>query len=695
MNQHDKVTAKHLQQDAYLYVRQSTLRQVFEHAESTQRQYALKDRAIALGWSLDHIVTIDDDLGRSGAEATQRTGFQRLVSAVSMNTVGMVMGLEVSRFARNSSDWHRLLEICALTDTLILDEDGIYNPSDFNDRLILGLKGTMSEAELHYLKSRLQGGILNKAKRGELKQALPAGLVYTTQDEVAPDPDRQVQETLNTFFNTFKRLGSAMATVRYFQENNLKFPRKIRSGVYKEELAWRDLTHWKALQTLHNPRYAGAFSYGRRRVQTLPGGSKKYRLMPMDEWLVLIKDAHPGYISWAQYERHIQQLEHTSQTYGHDRRRSPPREGPALLQGLVICGRCGDRMTLRYSTRQGAKLVPDYVCQREGIRHARAICQRVPGGAIDKAVSQLILDSVTPLTIDVALDVQRELEMRANDVIQLHQQRVERARYDAELARARFMKVDPSNRLVADTLEAEWNSNLKELEDTLIEHERITGQEQFRLSEQKRQELVRLASDFPGLWNDPAISNKERKRIVRLIIEDATITRGEDIQVAIRFRGGATETVHLPPPQPAWAARKTDKASIARIDHLLDHHSPAEIADIMNREGNVTGTRQPFTRAVIHHLKISYRLKSRRTRMLEQGHLTAKSVARQLGVPASTVAKWARDGIMPHHTDGKNRLYRMPDMSLVEHLKKRAKPGRKSKFLETLTQRLEEVQYEA
>lgn len=253
MKQHDKVTPNHLKKQAFLYIRQSTIRQVFEHSESTKRQYALKERAVILGWPLESIITIDDDLGRSGAESTQRSGFQRLVSEVSMDNAGIVMGLEVSRLARNSADWHRLLEICALTKTLILDEDGVYDPSDFNDRLILGLKGTMSEAELHMLKSRLQGGILSKAKRGELKHALPVGLVYNAKDEVILDPDSQVQEALKTFFNTFERLGSAMSTVRYFQQNNIKFPRQIRSGVYKGELAWRDLTHWKALQTLHNP----------------------------------------------------------------------------------------------------------------------------------------------------------------------------------------------------------------------------------------------------------------------------------------------------------------------------------------------------------------------------------------------------------------------------------------------------------
>ena len=414
----------------------------------------------------------------------------------------------------------------------------------------------------------------------------------------------------------------------------------------------------------------------------------------MAEWVVLIKDVHPGYISWAQYEHHLQQLKQNSQTYGHDRRRSPPREGPALLQGLIICGRCGERMTLRYSTRKDGRQVPDYMCQKDGIEHATELCQRVPGGDIDERVSQLIVDSVTPLTIDVALEVQRELESRANEVIQLHQQGVERARYDADLARARFIRVDPANRLVADTLEAEWNQKLNELDVIQAEHEQVARKEQYRLSEQKRQELLQLASDFPRLWNDPQTTNKERKRIVRLIIEDVTITRGADIEVAIRFKGGAIEILHVPPPLPYWAARMTEKEVIREIDQLLDSYTPAQIADILNREGKVTGTGLPFTRPIVHRLRMTHKLTSRRTRMLKQGYISARQLGHKLGVFPTTIADWAREGFMPHYTDGKNRLYRVPDMSLIDNLKKRSKQGRSTQFITTLAQRLAEVQYE-
>ena len=350
---HQKVTASHLQRDAYLYVRQSTVRQVFENTESTRRQYALRERAVALGWPIERVVVIDSDLGKSGASGTDREGFQELVGEVGMGRVGIVLGLEVSRLARNSTDWHRLLEICALTDTLILDEDGIYSPSDFNDRLLLGLKGTMSEAELHVLRARLRGGILNQARRGALRMPLPVGLVYDPLGRVVLDPDSQVRQSFGHLFETFERTGSASAAVKHFREQGLRFPRRPRSGVHKGELLWEALLHWRVLHVLHNPRYAGAFVFGRTRTRKRPDGTVEIKKLPREEWTVLLPDAHPGYISWEQFEANQKRLRGNAQAHGSDRRKSPPREGPALLQGLVVCGVCGRRMTVRYHTRKG------------------------------------------------------------------------------------------------------------------------------------------------------------------------------------------------------------------------------------------------------------------------------------------------------------------------------------------------------
>jgi len=335
---HQKVRAEHLKRDAYLYIRQSTIQQVFHNTESTQRQYALKQRAIALGWPAERVIIIDGDQGQSGASAVDREGFQKLVAEVGLGHAGIVLGLEVSRLARNCSDWHHLLEICGLTGTLILDEDGLYDPSQFNDRLLLGLKGTMSEAELHVLRARLQGGIRNKARRGELRIPVPVGLLYDTQGRLALDPDKQVQQALHTFFQVYQREGSALAVVKYFHKNGLSFPRRLRGGANKGQLAWGPLCHTRSLQVLRNPRYAGAFVFGRTRACKWANGRDGHRPLPQEDWHTLIPDAHPGYITWQQYQDNLRTLHACAQAHGQDRLKSPPGQGPALLQGLVVCG---------------------------------------------------------------------------------------------------------------------------------------------------------------------------------------------------------------------------------------------------------------------------------------------------------------------------------------------------------------------
>ena len=557
MNQdaHQKVKATHLKRNAYLYVRQSTLRQVFENTESTERQYALRQQAVALGWQHDRVVVIDTDLGQSGA-ATDREGFQKLVTEVSMDRAGIVLGLEVSRLARNSMDWHRLLEICALTDTLILDEDGIYDPAHFNDRLLLGLKGTMSEAELHVLRARLQGGILNKARRGELFVRPPMGFVYTAEGKLILDPDQQIQHTLRMVFETFHRTGSALATVKAFRGQGLLFPRRIIRGPKKGDVLCGPLEHSHVLRVLHNPRYAGVFIFGRTRARkTLEGGSIIEQL-PREQWHTFLPGAHPGYIGWEEHETNLKRLRENRQARGHNRRQSPPREGPALLQGLIICGQCGRRMTLRYHSRHG-RLCPEYVCQRKGIENAEPVCQRIPGQELDQTVSHLLLELVNPVTLDVALAVQQELQARMEEADHLRKQQVERARYEAELAQRRYLRVDPDNRLVADSLEADWNDKLRALAEAQQEYERRREQDRRIFTEEQRESILALATDFPRLWRDPNTPDRERKRMVRLLIEDATLLRGQSITLHLRFRGGANRTLVVSQPLRAWELRMT------------------------------------------------------------------------------------------------------------------------------------------
>ena len=399
-----KITPRHLRRQAYLYIRQSTLRQVVENTESTERQYALRQRAVALGWPIEQVVVIDRDLGQSGASAADREGFQQLVRDVGLGRAGLVMGLEVSRLARNSTDWHRLLEICALTETLILDEDGLYDPAHFNDRLLLGLKGTMSEAELHVLRARLRGGIVNKARRGELEMPLPVGFVYDAAGRVTLDPDQRVQDTIRTFFHD-------VSANRIGDRHRQSLPRSA-TCYFPVTRAMASMTPARAgsrcsirarCWVLHNPRFAGAFFFGRSRQRRTGEIAAVIERLPRDEWTALIPNAHAGYITWEEFEENQRRLRENAQAIGGDRRRSPPREGPALLQGLVVCGRCGDRMTVRYHQRHGT-LWPTYVCQRRGIARAEPICQSVPGRGLDEAIGRVLIETVTPLTLGDGAD---------------------------------------------------------------------------------------------------------------------------------------------------------------------------------------------------------------------------------------------------------------------------------------------------
>jgi len=662
---HQKISTAHLSRMAYLYVRQSTLRQVVENTESTQRQYALRERAVALGWPLERIVVIDSDLGQSAASAADREGFQRLVTEVSLGRVGIVLGLEVSRLARNSTDWHRLLELCALGDTLILDEDGLYNPADFNDRLLLGLKGTMSEAELHVLKARLRGGILSRARRGELKQMMPVGFLHDPQDRVILDPDAQVQAAVHLFFETFKRTGSCLAVVKAFHAQELLFPRRLRSGAHKGELVWAELLHCRARQIVHNPRYAGAFVFGRTKQRRLPNGKVASRLVPSEEW-ILLRDIHPGYISWEDYQSNVQRVKGNALAWSDERRRGPAREGTALLQGLVICGACGERMTVRYHSYR-AQSVPNYWCGRRLLqRGERGLCQTVHGATLDTAIGDVIIEAMTPLAIEVALTVQRELVSRHEQTDRLRRQHVERARYEADLAQRRFLKVDPDNRLVADALEAGWNDKLRALAAAQEVYEKASAAENNVVTDTERAELMALATDFPRLWRDPRTQMKEKKRMLRLLIEDVTLTKGDMLHVDIRFAGGATRSLDLALPKSCVELRTTDAEVIKEIDHLIDTYTDSEIADVLNERGVRTVVTTPWTAARIGRLRGAYHLSDRRTRLLAEGLLTPEDVAARYGVVLSTVHLWRRRGLLRAHpvNDRGDYLYEIPPEDL-------------------------------
>jgi DNA invertase Pin-like site-specific DNA recombinase len=647
---------------ALLYIRQSTLKQVLNNTESAIRQYDLRGRAVALGWAAGQITVIDIDQGHSGASAADREGFQQLVAEVSLGRAGIVLGLECSRLARNSADWHQLLELCGMTGTLICDEDGLYDPRTFNDRLLLGMKGQMSEAELHFIKARLRGGILSKARRGELNTALPAGLAYDAAGHVILDPDTAVRGALAHLFATFEATGSASACVKTFNAAGLSFPWRHLKGPRKGETDWKPLQHHTVLRVLHNPRYAGAFTYGRRRDQKLPGGKTITTILPREEWSSFIPGAHPGYITLGQYDANRNRLTANAAAHGRDRVTGPPREGTALLQGIIICGRCGGRMTVRYHQRGGQDL-PTYVCQRDGIANGHRICTTIPGHSLDQRIGTLLIQTLTPLAIEAALTVQAELQHRADEADALRAAHVERARYHAGLARRRYLAVDPANRLVAGTLEADWNTCLRAQNQAQETYDKGRQQHLQQLTDAQKARIHQLVTDLPAIWNDPATPARERKRIARLLLTDATVTRTSDtITAHVRLAGGQDHTLRLPMPQPAWELRQTSPQAVAAVDELLDHHTHAQIADILNTRGMLSGEGHPFHSLMIMRIRDHYQLRSREQRLHDQGLLTLQEMAGRLGVSTSTVKKWHHAGIVSgqRYNDKGQTLYNPP-----------------------------------
>jgi DNA invertase Pin-like site-specific DNA recombinase len=666
MNESIKVQPRHLERGAYLYVRQSSMRQVIENVESTKRQYALRGRASALGWRDDQIIVIDSDQGESGASASWREGFQRLVTDVGIGRAGIVMGLEVSRLARNNADWHRLLEICALADTLILDEDGVYDPASFNDRLLLGLKGTMSEAELHVLKARLRGGILNKVRRGEYRCSLPTGLAYDEAGNVVLDPDVQIRDTIAYFFETFSRVGSACQTVKVFRKEGLRFPSRIRNSM---TTIFQPLTISTALRTLNNPRYAGAYVYGRRHYRRAADGKKLLRTREQADWLSCIPNAHPGYITWEQFRQNLQILE--SNGRGFDAARaSPPREGAALLQGRAICGRCGRHLGARYVARRG-RLEAWYVCGQANTSRGEPSCQSIAGPLIDTAIGELIAAEMTPAAVELALEIRKEIEARHDEADRLRCRAVERAQFEADLAQRRFMLVDPNNRLVADTLEREWNDKLRALAKAHEQRERERQKDRIAVDEAIRDRLVAMTTDFRTLWRDASLPNRERKRLLAYIIEDVTLVKlpaEGTTRIHVRFKGGKTETLTTQNPKSSAQQVKTDPKVVELVDALLENHIYPEIADILNDRGIRPGgsarrgqADARFTDLRVAYLANEYGLRSRYDRLRGQGLLTREEAASRLGICESTLIRWVEHGIVTRHSYNAHAyLYEVP-----------------------------------
>jgi DNA invertase Pin-like site-specific DNA recombinase len=652
-----KIRPDHLDREAFIYVRQSTMMQVRENTGSTSRQYDLSARAINLGWPKERLHVIDQDQGHSGASAIQRDGFQFLVAEVGLKHAGAVFCLEASRLARSCSDWYRLLEICALTDTLVIDEEGIYDPGLYNDRLLLGFKGTMSEAELHWLRQRLLGGKIAKAEQGQLRFGLPVGLVYDPVGKIVLDPDEEIKSAVGMIFELFSHYGSALAVVTHFAKNNLRFPTRLRSGGRVGELVWNRLTGGRVLAILHNPHYAGAYVFGRthNRTQLLPGEAPRIkgrtRKVKFEDWPIVLLDSHTGYISWEQFRRNQQQLD-DNRTWRSEDRRGVVREGAALLQGIVICGRCGRRMSVRYQKNHNT---PCYECNQAHAQLAARTCQSLCGDNIEKAVANIFLSAVEPAQLEVSLAALEHIDTRVRQLDRQWQLRKERAQYEIDLARRRYLAVEPENRLVARSLEKEWNEKLAALETLEREYAALPMHTLKITSPEQRKAILDLAQDLPSIWHANTTTNNERKQLLRFLIKDVTLARmDKDISIAIRWQTGALTKFQIPRANKSWEVRKTDTRAVALIRQLAADHTDQQIALHLNEAGLRAGEGGVFTRSKVcwirHTNKIVTGCPERpsdcATGQRADGRYSALAAAELLNVHVCTISEWCKTGIL-------------------------------------------------
>jgi DNA invertase Pin-like site-specific DNA recombinase len=644
-----KITESHQSKPAYIYVRQSTLAQVRHHQESTERQYALRQKAVELGWSEAAVRTLDRDLGISGAQTTGRTDFKTLVADVSMGQVGAVFALEVSRLARSNADWHRLLELCALTQTLVIDEDGCYDPADFNDGLLLGLKGTMAQAELHFLRARLLGGKLNKAKKGELRFPLPVGFCYD-EGRIILDADEEVRGAVSLVFRLFRETGTAYAVVHRFAERGLRFPKRAYGGAWNGRILWGRLTYGRVLGLLKNPSYAGMYVFGRYqyRREISPEGEvqKRMQAVTMPNWRVSLKEHHPGYISWEEFLENAERLEKNCVNGEETMLTGPAREGLALLQGLLLCGHCGRALTMRYTGNGG--IYPMYLCswlRREGL--ASKDCMSFRCDLLDAAISDEVLKALRPTELELALAALRELEARDQTIMRQWQMRLERAEYEVALAERRYQEVDPSNRLVAGTLERRWNDALVHLEDLKKQATEFQRQEARIVTPEQKTKVLALAKDFPRLWHAPTTRAKDRKRMLRLLIKDITVEKlgqQRQLSVHIRWHGGACTDLSVQLPPKAADQVRYPSAIVDCVRELAQNFPDAEIADRLNREGHATAKGKTYTPKIVQWIRWRYQIPPAALKSSEE--LTVQQVAKQFGVSDNVVYYWIEHGVV-------------------------------------------------
>ena len=600
-----KINNTHLERKAYVYVRQSTQTQILLHQESTQLQYNLRQRAIELGWANTKIEIIDEDQGRSGRSAQHRTGFQRLVSEVSIGQVGIVLMLEASRLARNNSDWYHLMEICSISKVLISDSNTVYDPRDPNDRLLLGIKGTLSEAELFTLRTRLYEGRWNKAKKGKLFFSLPTGYVRDSDGNWDLDPDLQVRERLSYLFQTFYNYGVARRVVYHLRDQGLDLPTRVTSKENYGLLQWKKATFSDVMRILSNPAYAGAYVYGRwtylSEKRSAKTGKASAKLLSQEQWAVCIHDHHPSYISWEQYMKNKQKLQ---QNFNREHSPGVAREGAALLQGIVYCGFCGRKMSVQNRAAR-EKRSPSYMCALAYQDGEHSICQSTTSYSVDAAIVEAFLEAISPLQIEVSIKVLEQLEQNVANERRQWQLQLEQARYEVRIAQRQYDAVDPDNRLVASQLEKRWNEKLERLANLEQAYTKAQEQSNWNITQEQRLAISKLSKDLPAIWKAETTTNRERKELLRYAIEKVHLdgkTEPGQIQIQIHWRSQTITKLKVKRVAPADRSLKTPKAAVELLHQLAQHHTYAEIAEKLNAEGWSTAFGRPFSAMHVGYL---------------------------------------------------------------------------------------------
>lgn len=653
----EKITDGHLQRLAIVYVRQSTQQQVLEHRESTARQYALADRAVALGWPRAAVQVIDEDQGHSGSSAEGRNGFQRLLTEISSDRVGLILGLEMSRLARSCKDWHALLELCAIYRTLLADADGLYDPAQYNDRLLLGLKGTMSEAELHILKSRLQQGMWNKAQRGEVLNHAPIGYVRTIAGDFVIDPDEQVQAVVRLIFSQFARRGSVSGLLRWLVRHDVKMPIRPHFGANRGEIEWRRPNRVTLLNVLHHPIYAGAYRWGHREVdlrKKVPGRPATGRtLNAHDECRVLIRDRFPAYITWEEFENNQRQLAENS-ALGN--LLAAPRHGPSLLAGLLICGRCGRHMLVGYGNGTSTAKTLRYVCQRDAIDYGADVCQSLSGAALESFVVERLLQAVSPASLELSLAASEDIERERKQLDDHWRQRRTRSCYEVEQARRQYAAVDPEHRLVARELERRWDEAIRADEQLQADYARFQQECPRELEPHERQQILALSEDLSALWRAETTTPKDRQTVARLLLEQVVVTvegNTDRVDVELRWAGGFVSRHTLYRPVQTYEQLSNYDELLARIEKLrAQRKTLSAIAATLNAEGFHPPKRSPrFTQEILSRF-----LRERAARagwlsrsVSDEQHLRANEwwladLAAKLSMPIATLHRWQRVG---------------------------------------------------